>query len=157
MCRSSVQEFITLWDHRATNAGGEVSTGGELFKGHLWGGDEGLKKAGGVANLRRAQKQYFEAQWQDTLGFIGRYTHNNSHTHSLSLTHNNSHTHTITHTHTLSHTHSFTRSLTHSHTLSHTLSHTHTLSLKLSLAISLSLFTSLSLSNTHLPSHATAK
>ena len=92
--RPSVQEFITLWDHRATNAGGEVNTGGELFKGHLWGGDEGLKKAGGVGNLRRAQKQYFEAQWQDTLGFIGTHTH--TFTRSLSHTRTLSHTYTYT-------------------------------------------------------------
>ena len=67
-----IQEFIALWDKRVTKTDGVVNTGGELFKGHLWEGEEGSKKAVGSGSLRRAQKQYFEAQWEDTLGFIGR-------------------------------------------------------------------------------------
>ena len=62
---------------------------------------------------------------------LNRYTHQHTHSHTLSYTHTHRHSLSLslshTHLHSLSHTQSHTLSLTHNHTLylSHTYTHTH--------------------------------
>ena len=57
--------FITLWDESVLAKCGAKK--GELYKGHLIAGEEGVAGTG----LKPAQQQYMRRLWQDSLGFAG--------------------------------------------------------------------------------------